>query len=230
MDCCPTLAAETFSTVVFAMGNTRTLDLRGQRFGRLLVLAKAHKGERGEIYWLCKCDCGNTKAVRAYTLRDGRTVSCGCYHKERITVHGMTKTRTWKTWDTMLQRCENPKAADYERYGGRGIKIAAEWHEFMRFLSDMGERPNGTTLDRIDVNGNYQPGNCKWSTPSQQQRNRGDAVTATVDGVTKSIWDWADISGIPGGVIQWRLNKGWAPAAAVSKPVRSKHPNRKGLN
>lgn len=211
------------------MSKIHSLDLTNRRFGRWLVLSRGHVNVRGEVHWLSRCDCGVEREIKAGSLRTGKSVSCGCYHKERITVHGMTKTRTWKTWDSMLQRCENPNAPDYDRYGARGIKVCAEWHEFLKFLADMGERPEGKTLDRIDVNGMYEPSNCQWATATQQQRNRTDAITATIDGVTKSVWDWADETGVPSGVIKWRLSKGWSHSDAVHKPVRIKT-KHEGLN
>lgn len=209
------------------MSRIYALSLAGQTFGRWTVISKSHKGARGEIFWLCRCECGSEKPVTAGNLRSGTSTSCGCYHREVVTAHGMTKTRTWKSWDSMLQRCENPKAPDYPRYGGRGIKVAPEWHDFERFLTDVGERPAATSLERDDVHGDYRPGNCRWATASEQQRNKTNAIRATMNGITKSVHDWAAELSIPAAVIKWRLEKGWSDVLALTTPVRPKAPARK---
>lgn len=197
------------------------LDLVGERYGRLLVVQKAKRmGAGGEVYWFCQCDCGNARDFRASSLRSGRAKSCGCYHKERITLHGMTASATFKSWDSMLQRCLNPHSPDYARYGGRGIKVCPQWvASFDAFLADMGLRPEGATLDRKDVNGNYEKSNCRWATLSRQQRNKRDTPMLKWQNVTLSWADWADRTGIPSKVIGWRLAKGWPPDRALTEPV-----------
>lgn len=149
------------------------LELSGKVFGRWTVIDFSHKNIRGEMYWNCICECGKQRPVSSNGLTRGKSVSCGCFHKERVTTHGMTKTKTFKSWESMKQRCTNEKSPDYHRYGARGISICERWvNSFENFLSDMGERPEGLTLDRIDVNGNYEPTNCKWSTLSEQNKNQ----------------------------------------------------------
>jgi len=206
-----------------------SLDLLGQRFGRWTVLAKSHRSKWGDIFWSCRCDCGNDGVVRAGNLRNGTSTSCGCYHKEAVTRHGMTHSRTWKSWDSMLQRCENPAAPDFGRYGGRGIKVCQQWHDFRCFLADMGERPERTTLERDNVNGNYEPGNCRWATASEQQRNKQNAIRLVFNGETKSVHDWAEQTGMPIHVLKWRIRQGWPAADVLSKPIRPKRPARKDL-
>ena len=200
------------------------LELTGERYGRLVVLKRSERlGATGERYWLCRCDCGNERDLRASSLRSGRAQSCGCYHREQVTLHGMTKTRTFKSWDSMLQRCLNPHSPDYHQYGGRGIKVCKEWiSSFDTFLSDMGLRPEGCSLDREDVNGNYEASNCRWASASRQQRNRRDTPMLTWQGATLSWADWADRTGIPTKVISWRLSKGWPPERTLTTPVRKK--------
>lgn len=200
------------------------LELTGQRFGRLVVTAKGDRlGRSGEIYWTCLCDCGKSRNIRASTLRSGRAQSCGCLQRERVTQHGMTGTATFKSWESMLQRCLNPHSPDYARYGGRGIKVCPEWvQSFDAFKNDMGLRQNGASLDRIDVDGNYEMSNCRWASGSRQQRNRRDTPRLEWRGATLSWADWADLTGIPSKVIGWRLAKGWSVEKTLTVPVRKK--------
>jgi hypothetical protein len=153
-----------------------TYDLTGQRFGRLVALrAESADGVRR---WVCICDCGNECRYLTGDLRRKVGVtSCGCKRAEalsakRAPVHGMTRTRTYKSWQSMHQRCANPNTKHFAYYGGRGISVCARWNEFANFLEDMGVRPPGRTLDRIETDGNYEKGNCRWATPAEQQANR----------------------------------------------------------
>lgn len=212
------------------MSRVHRLSLDGQRFGRWIVVSKHHKNERGEIYWLCKCDCGSEGVVQAKTLRVGQSTSCGCYHKEMISTHGMTKSRTWKSFDAMHQRCGNPKSPDYHRYGGRGITVSVEWDRFEAFLADMGERPPGKTLERNDVDSAYSKGNCRWATSSEQARNRRNTFRATMNGVTKSVSDWAEELRMPPNVIKWRLLNGWTDLLALTTPLAPTGPKRKATS
>lgn len=151
------------------------LDLTGQRFGKLVVI------EFGEMrkchsYWLCKCDCGNSFVTQGTSLKTGNTKSCGCIKKERIiaisTSHGKRNTDTYKTWAEMLQRCNNIKNKHYKDYGKRGISVCDEWRTFEGFYKDMGDRPEGLTLDRKDNDSSYCKDNCQWSTQTEQANNR----------------------------------------------------------
>lgn len=206
------------------MTRAHALMLTGERFGRWLVLSRSHSGSRGEVYWDCRCDCGKTGIVRAGILRRGESTSCGCYHRDAVTTHGLSNSPTWNSWASMMQRCENPNAPDYGRYGGRGIKIAAAWHDFENFVTDMGERQKGTSLERCDVNLGYEPSNCRWASPTEQQRNRRDAVTLTMDGVTKNIHDWAEEVGISVSTLKSRSGARWDDYRTLTTPARPKRP------
>lgn len=149
--------------------------MKGNRFGRLFVLGRA--GSQGrKATWLCLCDCGVLAIVRYDHLKEGRTVSCGCYGREKRLKHGHRsngQSRTYNSWRAMRDRCSRPSAKNYANYGGRGICVCEDWlNSFDGFLKDMGERPPGMTLDRIDVHGNYEPGNCRWATPEEQEANK----------------------------------------------------------
>ena len=152
------------------------IDLTGRRFGRLFVRGLAHRGD-GRAFWICKCDCGKRKVIAANTLSGGHTKSCGCLWMDSIkranTKHGMCGTVEYTAWALMIGRCENSKLPAWQSYGGRGIKVCKRWRKsFPAFLADMGKRPSYRhTLDRINNDGDYRPGNCRWATRLAQGRN-----------------------------------------------------------
>jgi hypothetical protein len=153
------------------------IDLTGQKFSRLTALRLAPK--RGKkTAWHCICDCGKETVAIVDALRGGRHRSCGCLHIESITKHGFSSsdprkvTPIYRTWLGMIQRCTNPQATHFHRYGGRGIKVCERWEKFENFLADMSPRPANKTLDRINNDGNYEPANCQWVTRKQQAQNR----------------------------------------------------------
>ena len=147
------------------------IDLTGQRFGRLLVVAESVPRGRPSR-WTCQCDCGVRKSVSIGELRSGGTVSCGCLKRDRLTTHGKHATATYRAWVSMIQRCTNPRSQSWDLYGARGITVSDRWKTFEAFLADMGECPRGLSIDRIDNDRGYEPDNCRWVTPLEQARNR----------------------------------------------------------
>lgn len=169
------------------------VDIVGQRFGRLVVQAYV-----GKSHWRCLCDCGNESIVYTTKLGAGQTRSCGCLIRDvtraRSLKHGHSHrdklTREYSAWVNMRQRCINPNVRQYPNYGGRGIKVCDRWEVFENFLADMGAQPSGLTLDRIDVDGDYEPDNCRWADMTTQENNRTNNHRLTFNGETLGVTEW----------------------------------------
>lgn len=194
-------------------------DLTGQRFGRLTVISRGENAKNRQARWYCLCDCGNTSIIVGSDLRTTHTKSCGCL----LRTHNMTKTKTYRTWIGLKVRCTNPYDKGYPSYGGRGITICPRWLEsFENFLEDMGEAPEAMSLDRIDNNGNYEPGNCRWATMKEQGNNRRSNRLIEFEGKTQTIMQWAREKGLTFDTLRKRLESKWSVEEALTLPVRSK--------
>jgi hypothetical protein len=191
----------------------------GRAFGRLTVLADLGRAN-GVRMWMCVCDCGEAKAVRHGGLQSGNTKSCGCSHldanRARLTTHGMAWSPTWKSWLRMRERCEK-----HPHYAGRGIKVCERWQDFANFLADMGERKAGMTLDRINVDGNYEPGNCRWADQDTQSNNKRSNRVIEAFGRSQTLSQWAKERRLSVATLWARLDVyNMSVEDALSTPVR----------
>jgi len=202
------------------------VDLTGQKFSRLTVIKRVANSDAKQTRWLCKCQCGNMKVVQGAHLKDKHTRSCGCMISDstiarniKNIIHGHSanhqRSKTYRTWDGMKDRCMNPYHKQYKDYGGRGIQVCKRWLKFENFLQDMGEKPEGLTLDRIDNDGDYCPENCQWSTWLEQQRNRNNNRLITINGVTKCLSEWCEFYHMDYYKIYQRIQRGWSIERAL---------------
>lgn len=171
-------------------------NMIGLVFGRLTVVAMGERMPSGAVRWQCRCECGRVSLVGTSHLKSGYTKSCGCLQRDvttqRLRTHGLTGTPTYASWVCMWERCSRESNCAYAYYGGRGIRVCDRWNEFENFLADMGIRPPGTSLDRINGDGHYEPGNCRWATRSEQALNkRGWRGRRTLDDRKVSIREMA---------------------------------------
>lgn len=207
----------------------------GQRFNHLVVLSQAEskieKSGNKRRQWLCKCDCGNTKIVTTDSLMRSNVKSCGCLKKiSPNRTHQMSKTRLYTIWFFMRSRCNNPNKSSYKYYGGKGIKVCQEWDDvnndaFLKFYnwSVSNGYKDGLSLDRIDVDKNYEPSNCRWVEWAEQQRNKTNNYLISFDGKTQTLAEWAREVEINETTIKNRLNRNWSVEDALTlkpKPLK----------
>lgn len=202
-------------------------DIVGKKFGRLLVLEQFRTNNR--LYCRCRCDCGKELTVLRNSLIRNKSRSCGCLKNEltiqRFTTHKHTGTRTFRIWLAMRQRCYCPSQKEYSRYGGRGITVCKRWRtSFQNFLTDMGECPEGYSIDRINSDGNYEPGNCRWADAKTQGRNTSTNVYIEHNGQLKTIAEVAETIGMNYRTLYYRIFAyKWTPERAINTPVNIKY-------
>jgi hypothetical protein len=205
----------------------------GQRIRRWLVLAQAESGR-----WLCRCECGHECLLVEHGLRYSKAFGCNaCACRARNLAKPKKADATkrmpeYNSWRQMRARCHDPRNPAYGYYGGRGIAVCERWRSsFVAFVEDMGRRPSDAhSLDRIDVNGNYEPGNVRWATRKEQQRNRRDNERLTANGETLMLVEWADRTGIAIGTLRSRIRYGWSPDRTVSEHTRARRPHGSPIN
>jgi len=207
--------------------NLKFHNLTGRTFGEWSVLSFAGKKMKRSV-WNCQCSCGRKAVVFAQTLKDGRSTSCGHVRNKktaiRNTTHGKSSTREYRIWKAIHTRCTNTRQETWEDYGGRGITVCDRWlgpNGFLNFLADMGCAPSDShSIDRIDNDGNYEPGNCRWATPKEQTRNARSNINLEFNGQTRSIGEWSEIVGFPYHTLRSRILRGWTAQKALTTPIR----------
>lgn len=189
---------------------------------------------KGWDVWLCRCRCGTERRILWEKVIRGQTKSCGCLGRKaqarKVRKHGLATIPEYKVWRCMIQRCENPAWQSYPYYGGRGIKVCERWHDIRKFIKDMGRRPSEKhQLDRMDNNGNYEPGNVRWVTKTEQARNQKNNHRLTYKGETLTVAEWTERLGFPVGVIRKRINDlHWPIEKALTTAVQKKAKRRRG--
>lgn len=199
------------------------IDLINQTFGRLTVMRHMGSTVDGRRLWECACSCGGRALTTTNNLRSGNTASCGCSRKDNPPrrTHGLRKSMVYESWRGMLQRCGNPNKKSYANYGGRGIIVCERWMRFENFYADVGDPPSPKhSLDRYpDNDGNYEPGNCRWATRTEQNTNKRNNHWLNYLGERKTLVQWAKDLRIDRSVIQRRLKRGWPIEKAFKRIV-----------
>ena len=214
---------------------SKITSLIGVKTGDVTVVDFFGRGTGGEPRWLCLCSCGKKWDVSASSIRRGRLRSCGCRKLEFMSAaskkHGQSYGKNenggpateYKIWQGIKSRCFNPKCTQYKNYGARGITMCESWRtSFEQFLKDVGKRPSGTCIDRINNNGNYEPGNVRWVTQRQQMNNTRLSVRVEFDGVSKTLAEWAREKGLDYRTFYSRLRHGWSVERAITEPATRK--------
>lgn len=205
----------------------KPVNLRGLISGRLVVVGLSQIRKSRNYYWRCVCRCGNRRDVRATLLIGRKTKSCGCLARESTSTrnrkHGKGSTPEAAIWRAMIARCHNPKSTAYHWYGTRGICVCQRWRDsFENFLEDIGPFPTGMDLDRINNDGDYEPSNCRFVPTKVNCRNRRNNRLIAMGGETKTMAEWAEITGINAGTLWKRLRSGWSPEKTLTTAIRSR--------
>ena len=189
-------------------------NLKGKKFNKLQVIERVIKENNKQTYWKCICECGDTTIVTSAHLKNGHTKSCGCLQKEVVknmmTTHNLTHTKLFKVWRGIIDRTLYPSNKKYKNYGGRGITICCEWLNDFKVFYDWAINngyKEGLTIDRIDVNGNYEPNNCRWVNWKTQQNNRRNNHYITYNNETHTMKEWSELLGINYATLSMRINK-----------------------
>lgn len=201
------------------------VDITGQRFGRLIASRTEQPVKYGNTRWECICDCGTVTLVSLGKLRSGMTTSCGCYQRDAAraasVTHGLRRTRVYRIWAGMMNRCTNENEPAYLRYGGRGITVCERWRTFENFFADMGHPPEGLTLERKENDLGYAPDNCKWATALEQGNNKRNNRLLTLGDVTRTLAQWSRVTGIGASTITARIDaQGYSVERALTQPLR----------
>lgn len=213
-----------------------TKNVSGMRFGRLVVMDRVGS-LRESATWNCLCDCGNSTIQTTKAMVSGNTRSCGCLFNEvrkssgkANRTHGMSNTRIFSIWNAMRGRCSNANNDDYVNYGGRGIKVCERWDRFENFLHDMGEPEDGMTIDRKDVNGHYEPTNCRWASYTEQARNTRANRMISAFSQSMTLAQWSDETGLNSSTIANRIKRGWPiEKVLTTKPASNAGGKRSSL-
>lgn len=211
----------------------------GARYGRLVVLSEIGTVRDREVVVRVRCDCGNERDILRASLRRGSSTSCGCFGTEQrtkaATTHGESQTSLYKVWHMIRLRCNDATHPSYHKYGGRGVQMHADWTEdYPAFATairtQIGPRPSKRhSLDRIDNDGHYEPGNLRWATPSEQGRNTRHNHLLTYSGRTMSVAAWAEAMGMPHGTLHQRIRMGWPIEKCLTEPVKAAYRRRGAL-
>jgi len=209
------------------------IDMTGQTFGQITVVKESDQRSGNGVKWECVCSCGKTFVACGRDIRKKHTLSCGCLQVatviKRNCKHGLAprgrRTRTYRSWAGMIQRCENSNSPAFKNYGGRGISVCARWHDFRNFLKDMDICPKNRSINRINNNGDYTPKNCHWASASEQSRNMRTNHFVTINGKTLCITDWLRRLCLHQATYMRRIRSGWNDVEALTKPVRRKQDN-----
>lgn len=207
------------------------IDITGKRFGRAVAVSYVGR-QKAHARWECLCDCGNRFLALATNLKTGNTNSCGCLKKEVCKTvnikHGASDTSIYNIWIGMIRRCSDKNNPAYKNYGARGITVCERWKSFENFLNDMGHRPSGMSIDRINNDHGYSKENCRWATPKQQSLNSRRNRFIEFSGEKKTICQWAEITGLSHATLHRRIKSGWSIECVFGRPARSGP--RKGVN